>query len=629
MTTRHYDLIDFDPIELQRSAEMETEATRRRVRGVIDVSEGRNHREVAEDIGLSAMNVLRMLRAFNENGLAGLKTFKAADSVDMRSDHDAQSVRAVAYDLKDESARRKLMAIVSLYEGDSPSEVARVFGVSLPTLTAWRADFNRRGPGAFVQEFTVSREADIKAGRRHELKNLSEIEPKLTGEGALKAKAIRLSAGGLDIAAVSEEIGRPRSWTVTLIKSYNLGGLAGVFPDFVKGKANRQKPVLQTVALKLPKEHSVKSLRDLAATATSNAVKENLEALASVYLYRSIVEASENTGIAKSRLSSLLNTLRTKGVDGVMNRERIEDVDADKVDALASDHKDPRTAAKLRGLARIVRGEGYDDIASELGVGVQSVRNWMAGLRKYGIDFFTDGNLSVPAKPKAKVAAEPTKEAAAVDKKPEARAEPHTAAARPGLSSRVVRLVASNETAAVEAAGKTREENRTIEPTSLDDIPFVPPQTLSILGLMARDENYQGRKLACAVQAYVKSGNAPFAAAQFDVREASVRTVFANLQMTVEMYAESRVKDRIAQAGITPTAVRRMAANPPSGWMSKLRSIGYLAEGKSLREVSALTHVDAAKLVAWTDELAGAWAQAKEMAANGGRPQAVVTAYRR
>nr|WP_250807563.1 helix-turn-helix domain-containing protein [Neorhizobium tomejilense] len=608
MTKRHYDLIDFDAAVLERWAKGETEGIRRRVQAVIDVSNGATPHEAAARIGIGTANVMRLLRAFNEDGFEGLKSFKAADAVEMNSDYSAESVRALAMEAKDETARRKLMAIVSLYEGDTPAEVGRVFGVSAGTVAGWRSEFNTRGPTFFNVEFKVSREADLKISRRPDLKMLADVASKVSGEDSMKAEAIRLSARGLDVETVSKTIGRPRSWTVSLIKVFNFGGLASVFPDTVNTVAASPRVNLSTTAMKLPEGHTVKSLRERAAEAKSGTVKQKLDALASVYLYRGILQASAATGVSRGRLTRLVNSLREGGIDAILNRERVEDIDASKVEAIANEYKDRKAAAKLFALARIVRGESYDDVAEDIGVGVQSLRSWMSGLRKYGTDFFPESRNAVPDKPAAKAVAEQNGGGA---NRYAAKAD-----AQGSVSKRIVALVSSNKPTAVPEPIPVISDDATVAPPRIDEIPFISPNIKSILGVMAKDETYAGRKLAGAVQDYIRHGNAAQAARRFDVRENSIRTVFANLQPTVEMYGEERVKMRIAEAGITPAEVKRMAARPPSGWMSKLRSIGYLAEGKSVREVSALTHVEAGKLILWTEELAGAWKEARVMASS-------------
>jgi hypothetical protein len=124
---------------------------------------------------------------------------------------------------------------------------------------------------------------------------------------------------------------------------------------------------------------------------------------------------------------------------------------------------------------------------------------------------------------------------------------------------------------------------------------------------MAHDAEYPGHNLAGAMLEYVETGNADEAARRFGVAETSIHLLTKNLGPTVEFYADQRVRKLLDDAGITLAKVKRLSHDCPAGWMSKLRSIGYLAERRSIREVSAITNVAPAKLLRWTAEVAKGW----------------------
>ena len=68
----------------------------------------------------------------------------------LRSDFDAEMVRAAAKRSKDGPQARRLLALAAIYEGASRSEAARIGGVTLQIVRDWVLKFNTHGPDGLI-----------------------------------------------------------------------------------------------------------------------------------------------------------------------------------------------------------------------------------------------------------------------------------------------------------------------------------------------------------------------------------------------------------------------------------------------------------------------------------------------
>lgn len=590
MAGRHIDVIEFNEADLRRKAAGASDAVTRRVEAVIAVSKGENPRELAVEIGVEHLSLVRWIKAFNEGGFDGLAHVNVGKSVDMHADYDANRLLKLAAVADFPETRTRLTALAAFYEGETVASIAATFRVSPDVVTRWRDDFNRKGAD-LPSVGAVKLDADVSASSRTELRTVAEIVGKLNGEAREKAEAILMSSREVSVARIAEAFGRPRSWVVTTIKSFNFGGTQDLFGIRNHGRQGASTPA---GTVKPIEGITAKVLMDAAARQEGRA-KEELTILSKVYLYKNRKEAAQVTGASESQITALIGKLRAGGLGAFVNEPTYKQLNADKIDQAARDYRDRTSAAKLFALARIVRGETFEAVAEDTGATRGMLRSWMTRLEKYGVDAIPDGKatLSVPEKPKAKAPAETF--AASVRSTKNARKEAPTAAEtdkpRENLAARIREAVAATDAA-------TRPV-----------LPFVSPAQRGVIRSMARDEQFAGRNLAMAMLAHLDGADAAQAASQFHVNPASIGALSANLAPTLAAYAEERARRLIWEAGITPDKVRKVANDCPMGWISKLRSVGYVAEGKSLVEVCAITKLDQATLLRYVEDIADGWAE--------------------
>lgn len=611
MADRHIDVIEFNESELKAKAAGATDAVRRRVEALIDVSRGANPREVASRIGVEHVTIVRWVRAFNEGGYESLLAAKPGKSVDMNSDYDAESLRKLAADAPFPERRTKLMTLVALYEGETVSQISKAFGVSHSVIARWRDDFNVKGLDT-PRELSVRLEADITVSNRAELKTLEGIVGNLDGEAREKAEALLMSSRDVSVVRIAEAFGRPRSWVVATIKAFNFGGTQDLFGI---GK-NQPLNVPNGATIELVEGITAKMLMEAAAGQEGRA-KEQLTILSKVFLYRNRKEAAAASGASEDRITALMGKLRAEGLGAFVSEPSYKQLNADKIDEAARGYRDRTAAAKLFALARVVRGESFESVAEDTGASRAALRSWMTRLEKYGVEAIPDGRvaLSIPEKPKAKTSAEVF--AASVKSAKKARGPVEAPKPKERLADRIREVVAASK------AAREAEVAASVPVTARPVAPFVSASQRGLIRSMAGDELYAGRNLALAMLAHIDGADADVAATHFNVNPASIGILSANLAPTLDAYAEVRVRNLVGEAGITPAKVRKVSNDCPRGWLSKLRSVGYLAEGKSLREVSAITQLDQATLLRYVEDITAGWEEVENRLNHSPRARAV------
>jgi hypothetical protein len=70
--------------------------------------------------------------------------------VPLRTDFDAEALRAIARHTKDGPQARRLLALAAIYEGASRTEAARIGGVTVQIVRDWVVKFNAHGPEGLV-----------------------------------------------------------------------------------------------------------------------------------------------------------------------------------------------------------------------------------------------------------------------------------------------------------------------------------------------------------------------------------------------------------------------------------------------------------------------------------------------
>jgi len=71
-------------------------------------------------------------------------------AVPLRTDFDADQLRAIARRTKDGPQARRLLALAGIYDGASRTEAARIGGVTLQIVRDWVMKFNAHGPDGLI-----------------------------------------------------------------------------------------------------------------------------------------------------------------------------------------------------------------------------------------------------------------------------------------------------------------------------------------------------------------------------------------------------------------------------------------------------------------------------------------------
>ena len=81
--------------------------------------------------------------------------------VPLRSDFDADGLRATARKSKDGPQARRLLALAAIYDGASRTDAARIGGVTLQIVRDWVVKFNAHGPEDLIDRKPPGRSAKL------------------------------------------------------------------------------------------------------------------------------------------------------------------------------------------------------------------------------------------------------------------------------------------------------------------------------------------------------------------------------------------------------------------------------------------------------------------------------------
>ena len=105
-------------------------------------------------------------------------------AIPLRTDFDANTVRAAARKSKDGAQARRLLALAAIYEGSSRTEAARIGGVTLQIVRDWVVKFNAAGPDGLIDRKAPGKPSLLNATHRAALVEAIERGPKSSGAGA-------------------------------------------------------------------------------------------------------------------------------------------------------------------------------------------------------------------------------------------------------------------------------------------------------------------------------------------------------------------------------------------------------------------------------------------------------------
>ena len=100
-----------------------------------------------------------------------------AAPISLREDFDGPMLRALALSEKTGSVTRRLLSLVTIYEGGMRADAARLGGVGLQTLRDWVLRFNAKGPDGLVDGKSTGRPPLLDDKQRRALVAMVEAGP--------------------------------------------------------------------------------------------------------------------------------------------------------------------------------------------------------------------------------------------------------------------------------------------------------------------------------------------------------------------------------------------------------------------------------------------------------------------
>jgi transposase len=116
-----------------------------------------------------------------------------AAPVPLRSDFDAEAVRALAKSSRDPAQTRRLLALSTIYAGGSRSEAAAMGGVGLQTVRDWVLAFNAQGPDGLIDGKAPGARPRLNAQQQEALRTLVEQGPMPAAHGVVRWRLVDLA----------------------------------------------------------------------------------------------------------------------------------------------------------------------------------------------------------------------------------------------------------------------------------------------------------------------------------------------------------------------------------------------------------------------------------------------------
>ena len=112
--------------------------------------------------------------------------------VPLRTDFDADGLRAMARTTKDGPQARRLLALAAIYEGASRTEAARIGGVTVQIIRDWVVTFNAHGPQGLINRKPPGQPAKLTDAHRAALQAIIEQGPIPAIHGVVRWRLIDL-----------------------------------------------------------------------------------------------------------------------------------------------------------------------------------------------------------------------------------------------------------------------------------------------------------------------------------------------------------------------------------------------------------------------------------------------------
>jgi transposase len=113
-------------------------------------------------------------------------------AVELRTDFDGEALRRLARRSKDGGQVRRLLAMATIYDGESRSEAAQVGGVTLQSIRDWVLRFNAKGPDGLIDAKAPGAKTKLNDAQRLALKKIVEAGPIPAVHGVVRWRLIDL-----------------------------------------------------------------------------------------------------------------------------------------------------------------------------------------------------------------------------------------------------------------------------------------------------------------------------------------------------------------------------------------------------------------------------------------------------
>ena len=126
-----------------------------------------------------------------------------AAPISLRGDFDGPMLRALVLAEKAGSVTRRLLSLVTIYDGGSRAEAARLGGVGLQTIRDWVLRFNFRGPDGLVDGKSTGHPSKLNDEQRRALVAMVEAGPTPAVHGVVRWRLIDLAQWVFDEYRIS------------------------------------------------------------------------------------------------------------------------------------------------------------------------------------------------------------------------------------------------------------------------------------------------------------------------------------------------------------------------------------------------------------------------------------------
>lgn len=103
-----------------------------------------------------------------------------------RDDYNAEGLRTLSREVKDQRQCRRLIALALVYDGVARHEIARIIGCDRQAIRDWIIKFNTHGPEGLKDAPKTGRPGRLTPEQREQLKQLVLSEPDLAQDGVVR-----------------------------------------------------------------------------------------------------------------------------------------------------------------------------------------------------------------------------------------------------------------------------------------------------------------------------------------------------------------------------------------------------------------------------------------------------------